>query len=116
MNEQLSIFDFLNPPEETDFTKMTTAEIAEVIGKRIGIEFKPTGWDDEHGAKVKKLKLTVHKSRYACDVNDDVGKGDWFIGVGYDLGTSGGGSPTDTIDDAVRYFEKRIEKYKKGEL
>lgn len=114
--EQLTIFDFL-PPEENkyDIENMTTAEIAKIIGERVGVQFKPTGWVEEFGTKIKKLKLSLHKSRYACDTTDRK-KGDAFISVGYDIGSGGGGSPVDSIEAAVNYFKQKLEKYKKGDL
>ena len=109
MDGQISIFDFVEIPEN-EIEEMTSGELANVIGTAIGIEFKPTGWSDEYEAQVgKKVRLSVNKSHFACDgVNHK--EGDAFISCGWSCGTSGAGSPIQSIQEAVEWFKKRIEK------
>ena len=105
MTEQLSIFDFLG-----EFATMPEEEMVQRVGQKLGIKFTqevlPKGtWraEPEYEYKRKGLKLTVG---YLVDV-----KGKTFISVGYSKGTSGGGSPCDSIDEATRYFEEILERY-----
>ena len=108
---QITIFDLLEPAEAA-LESMTTADMAREIGRQVGIEFKPSGWSDEYQAVIgKKLKLTIHKAHYSCDTVNNK-EGDPFIGVGWDLGTSGCGSPVDSIEEAVEFFKKAIERHK----
>ena len=109
MEGQMSIFDFMEPKTD-ELESLTTADMARFIGDSLQVDFKPTGWEDEHEARVKKLKLSVHKEYYLCDTRNRK-KGDAFIGVGYSFNTEGGGSPADSIDEAIRWFRKRIERY-----
>lgn len=113
MEGQISIFDILPPEEiEYDIRSMSTADMARVVGNAIGYEFKPSGWEDEHEVKIKKLTLSIHKSHY---VGGDK-KGSPFIGCGWSENTGGGASPIDSIEAAIRYFKRILGMYERGEI
>jgi len=105
MDGQMSIFDFLG-----EFANMPEEQMAETISQRLGIKFKeevlPKGVHCSHleyEYKRKGLRLTV------CYI---IGyTGETCISAGYSKGTSGGGGPFDSIDSAVRYFERILKEY-----
>ena len=118
MEGQISIFDLLSEVGEKveyDLEEMTTESMAKVVGDAIGIEFKPSGWSDEYEGKFKKAKLSIHKSHYSCAVGDRK-EGDPFVGCGWSIGTSGCGSPMDSIEGAIKFFKNRMGSYKDGNL
>lgn len=113
MEGQISIFELL-PPDERPIEEMSSEDMARIIGQAIGLQFSPSGWSDEMKAKpYKNLEFTVHKSFYSCDTKLNK-KGDVFISCGYSFGTSGGGSPIDSIDSAIRYFQRVLDRVKEG--
>lgn len=111
MEGQISIFDILPPEENYDIQNMTTEDMARVVGNAIGYQFKPSGWEDKYEVKIKKLTLSIHKSYYLCD---DRKEGSPFIGCGWSENTSGGGSPIDSVEDAIKYFKRVLEMSRKG--
>lgn len=114
MEGQISIFELL-PPEERPIEEMSSEDIARIIGQAIGLKFLPSEWFDEMRAKpYKNLEFTVRKSFYSCDTVNNK-KGDAFIGCGYSFGTSGAGSPVDSIEDAIKFFERALERAKEGQ-
>lgn len=112
MEYQMSIFEMIGIDEKKNIENMTTEELAKEIGQIIGVNFVPSGWRDEYEARItKKLVLSIHKSRYACDTMMNK-EGDAFIGCGFSYNNNeGGGSPIDTIDGAIKYFKHAIAKY-----
>ena len=109
MADQLTIWDLIEP-ESDNLENMTSADMAKAVSKLTGIMFKPSGWDDEHEAFIGKLKLTIHKSHYSCDTVHNK-EGDAFVSCGWDLRTSGCGSPIDSIEGAAEFFRKAIERH-----
>lgn len=109
MQGQMTIFDLLKPPDN-DIESMDTEEIAKIISNATGLEFKQSGWLDEYEAKPKKnIKLTVHKSRYHCDVGDNK-EGDAFISCSWQSGTSGTCGPRDSIEEAIKFFRQYMTR------
>ena len=112
---QLSLFDMM-PAEDGDTLEgKTIAQIAADITMLVGVNFNPKTWADGEVQYVARLDksntLTLSEDYYSTE---DEENGKRFLGCGYDFkdDNSGGGAPCDTIDDAVAYFRKRIEKYK----
>ena len=105
MTEQLSIFDFLG-----EFATMPEEEMVEILGMKLGIKFTPEvlpkgTWRScpAYEYKRKGLKLEV----YCCtDIDDKT-----FISAGWSKGTSGGGGPYYSIEEAASYFKKVLERY-----
>ena len=105
MTEQLTIFDFMG-----EFANLPEEQMVEILGMKLGIKFTPEvlpegtwRYRPEYEYKRKGLKLTVG---YLVDV-----EGKTFISAGFSKGTSGGGGPYYSIDDAARYFKKILEEY-----
>lgn len=112
--EQLTIFDLM--PSEP-FEGKTIEQIAAEISMLVGIEFKPKVWEwndhqtVEYVAKLgKKDELTIDEDFYQTR---DERNGKRFIGVGFTFGSSGGGSPCDSIDEAVEYLRKRKQEHER---
>ena len=108
---QLDIFQFVEDPQGAkDFTQMSIEEIAEHIKERTGLEFKNKNFFGGYEVVIKKVKFEFHKSAYTCRdkegvpfISCDVQKmGGDFYGVG---------SPEDSLEDAVKFFERYIEKF-----
>lgn len=104
MEKQLTIFDLLS--DERSLDDMTEEEMAEEVGKRLGLTFQLFRYDaniHEYRAKYKDLLLT-------CEYDTYYGTQTRFIGVGYDdkKEKSGGGAPCDSIDEAVGWLKRLI--------
>lgn len=112
--KQLSIFDILEPETVPQFPESDFAEIVDYINNKLGLNFIRSDWQPEgdkayyHCKVNKNLKLELSKSRFAEGVNDERE----YIGVGWDIKTGGGGSPVDTVGEALDYFEDVLSKYK----
>ena len=106
---QMTIFDFL--PQTADFATMPEAEVMAVISERIGIRLL---WDshlEEWAAKVGKTKLTAEIGTYKCTHDGtEMIAGHKFIGCGWGRSTSGGGSPCNSIDEAVEYLKAALKR------
>jgi hypothetical protein len=108
MDGQMTIFDFIPPPED-DLETLDEEVMVARIAERTGLIFKKQPSDRwlEHPtyeAKYKKATIEVQYSRY--DTLDD-NNNKRFIGVGYSFAKGGGGSPCDTLTKAV----DRIKRY-----
>lgn len=101
MDGQMTIFDFLPPPED-DLETLDEEVMVARIAERTGLIFKKnTGTKLDHNlyeAKYKKAIIDVTYSRY--DTIDEL-NGKRFIGVGYSFSKGGGGSPCDSLTKAV---------------
>lgn len=102
---QMTIFDILG-----DFGTLSEEEVVASIGQRLGIKFKlevlPPGTYCSHldyEFKRKGLRLTV-----ACCISVE---GKSVISCGYSKGTSGGGAPCYSLDEAVDWFKFILELY-----
>lgn len=112
--KQLSIFDLIEPEEAPQFPEADFSEIVDYLNYKLGINFQLEDWSPG-GVKAyykckasKKLRLSLSRSRFAEGVNDERE----YIGVGWDISTGGGGSPVDTVGEALDYFEDVLSKYK----
>lgn len=102
MNGQMTIWDFM---ERKALCEMTEEEMVEEVGRQTGLTFKPNprlGSPTTYEAKKGKLKLAIQLDHY-------YGTDTRFIGVDWFLGTSGGGAPADTIEEAVKWLRRRME-------
>lgn len=106
MNEQLSIFDFMKPPER-NLDDLTEKEMVEIVGDAIGVQFKlrDTFWG--YQAKVGKGILSCEFSNYTLDDNHNR-----FISCDCQMKHKGFNSPCDSIDGAVNFFRKAIQRIK----
>lgn len=104
MTGQMSIFDFIAPEirDTEDLDDLTEAEMVQRISEATGLDFVKSKKWEEYEAKQGKAVFTVHYSRYNMTDNHNR-----FISVGWDLKTSGGGSPCDSLKEAIA----RIKKY-----
>ena len=104
--EQLSIFDFLKPETtETDIELLPVEEIARIIGERIGLSFCKDKFG-YYSAKANGTTFEISKENY---LTDDERFGKAFIGCGWERSHSGGGSPIDSIEEAVGWFKKKMK-------
>lgn len=109
-----SAYELKVPEKAPQFPESDFAEIVDYINKKLGLNFIRSDWQPEgdkayyHCKVNKNLKLNLSKSRFAEGVNDERE----YIGVGWDIKTGGGGSPVDTVGEALDYFEDVLSKYK----
>jgi hypothetical protein len=101
---QMTIWDYL---ERKALSKMTEEEMVEEVEKLTGLTFKPNPDPrleppTTYEAKKGRLKLAICLDTYS-------GTDTRFIGVDWFLGTSGGGFPADTIEEAESWLRKRME-------
>lgn len=104
MKGQLSIFDFMG-----EFANLPEEKMVEQVGMLLGIKFTPEvlpkgvwRYTPAYEYKRKGLTLTVH---YMTSIKNKL-----FISVGWNKGTAGGGAPCDSMDEAVSYFRKILER------
>lgn len=106
--------NYIPKVEAPQFPESDFAEIVNYINNKLGLNFIRSDWQPEgdkayyHCKVNKNLKLNLSKSRFAEGVNDERE----YIGVGWDIKTGGGGSPVDTVGEALDYFEDVLSKYK----
>ena len=101
MNGQISIFDWM-PPEQPSFDDVQEPEAVRLIGDALGLTFRYDKRFQEWAAKAGKLKMHIDGfSHY-----DGVRENRRFLGVGWERGTSGGGCPCESIQEAISYFRK----------
>lgn len=110
MYEQLSIFDWMptacTPTAYPDIKNISEAEAVRIVGEEIGMTFAYNDRFREWQAKRGKLKLSMEYGHFNLNDNHDL-----FLGVGYAFGTDGGGSPSNGIEAAIKYFERVKERY-----
>ena len=112
---QLSIFDWMEDFDHAneakqaaglpELEKITEEEAARIIGARIGVNFVYDPSFGEYKAKVGEITLNMNYDNYDESVHD----GRRMISVGYSGKRFGGGSPTDSIDEAVECLKSYIE-------
>ena len=110
MDGQMSIFEFLQ--QESDFSSMPESEVMDAISQRIGVRLL---WDkhlEKYSAMVGKTKISSEMGTYSCthEGSETIIAGHKFIGAGWQRSTEGGGRPCDSIDEAVEYFERAINR------
>lgn len=108
MAYQMTVFDLLETPE---WTGMTLKQIASYISEKTGLNFIPGtrfhGEFNEYIAyKTAKMFFTIGLDAY---MTNDERNGQPFISVGYEnkQNQSGGGTPCDTLEEAIEYFNYR---------
>lgn len=102
---QLSLFDipaFLGTPDINDIPE---AEAVRIVGERIGQIFAWNASMDQWESKRGRLKLSLKYGRFVPGINE----GRLFLGAGWSTKDAGGGAPLDGIEQAVKWFEKRLE-------
>lgn len=104
--EQLSIFDFLKPETtETDIELLPVEEIARIIGEQLGLAFHK----DKFGYYSAKANGTTYEISKATYLTHDERYGKAFISCGWERSHSGGGSPIDSVEEAVEWFKKKMK-------
>lgn len=109
---QLSIFDWM---EDFDPAKEATPaagypalddipeeKAIKIIGDRIGVNFTWNSFFERYEAKVGKITLDAGYDHYSPGIND----GRLMLSIGYNGKNFGGGKPSDSIEEAIDYFEK----------
>jgi len=98
---QMTIFDLIKP---TDLEQLEEKTMVQIISDKTGLIFSYV--DDLFGwvCKKGKQRYTIHYSRYSCREREGVR----FISCGWDYKTGGAGSPCDSIDEAVSFFERHL--------
>ena len=111
MSYQMTIFDILNTPE---WTEMTLKQIAAYIGEQTGLNFIPdTRFHGEFNEYIayhtSKMFFTVGLDNYETN---DKRNNQPFISVGYEnkKDNSGGGAPCDSLEEAIEYFNRSLER------
>ena len=113
---QMSIFDLM-PRDSKDFTQMTISEIADEIGRAIGLTFqqdKRKGWEDTWYCERRHIRFEIHLSKYFEDCipeTNHTADGS-FIGVRVaDRNFCGQSGPTDSLEEAIEFFKKQMSRY-----
>lgn len=111
MTGQMTIWDLL--PEES-LENIPEEEAVRRIGDAIGVSFDYNNFFGDYRVKVGKYTLMIEYARYFTDMDDmnnEEGKGELFIGVGYeDNKHCGASAPVDSIKEAIEWFEKWRER------
>lgn len=111
---QLSIFDLIETEEAPQFPEADFAEIVDYLNYKLLINFEREKWATEYereaySCKVnKQLRFTIARGRFDPDIDG----GAEYISCGWQTSEAGGGSPLDTVDEAIAYFRDKLEKYK----
>ena len=101
--EQMSIFDFIQEPEE-NLEEMDEEEIIRKIEEGTGLRFRLNPrFGNYYEYKINKTLFYIHISRYEMEDNQNR-----FIGVGWEKGSSGGSAPRDSVKEAVSWLKKKI--------
>lgn len=115
---QMTIFDYpeLLPEEdhkevyenaEPDFETMSTEAAVQLIQERTGLKFKHNERFKSYIAKKKGYEVEINGfNHYAEGVRDERR----FLDIGISKGKWGSGSPIESIDEAVEYIHREIDK------
>lgn len=101
MIDQISLFE---PLEYPDINDIPEEEAVRIVADAIGVKFTKNRFGQFEGKKAK-LFMTLEYDRFA------IGDCELFLGTGYRYGTESGGAPTGGIEEAIRYFRRRMERY-----
>lgn len=104
MDGQMNIFDCFDflTPEVIDLETCPIENIVEAVRQKTGLDFQ---YQDElfgFVATYKKVKFTLRFSRYWQTEKH-------FISCGYGTHTGGAGSPCDSLEEAIRFFERGLK-------
>lgn len=109
--DQLTIFDYL--PSSYDVATMTTREIASVIGDMLDLPFEEVREDryaiveTEYAVKIKNITYSIGKNKFLVPPYT------YYISCGWQKNGgdyAGASTPIDTVDEAVRWFRKALER------
>lgn len=103
--DQMTIFDYLTPE---NIETMTDGQIAEIINHKTGLNMVLD--KGIYSQMIGRVQFTLHKSRYSVPPYTE------FISCG--VQTRGGSyagesGPYDTIDSAVGFYKRALERYTK---
>lgn len=102
---QLNLFDILNA--EPDFETMSTEAAVQLIQERTGLKFKHNERFKSYIAKKKGYEVEINGfNHYAEGVRDERR----FLDMGISKGKWGSGRPIESIDEAVEYIHREIDK------
>lgn len=103
---QMTIFDFLKSPSLDDLPE---EEMVRRVSEATGLLFKldsDSRLDSNHyEAKKGKARFSVQYSNY--DLMDNKNR---FIGIGWDTPKAGGGSPCDSLDEAIEKMRTYMQR------
>lgn len=103
--EQLTIFDYIEPEiPKTDLDDLPETDMVEALRAATGISFvyRDPLWGYE--ATIGKFKYSVHYSNYSIDDHRR------FISCGYGNNMGGAASPCDSLDEAIEWFKKALQR------
>ena len=95
---------------------MTMPEIATEIGSAIGYTFqedKREDWEGHWYFKVKGIRCEIHKDKYSegCKPKSNHTEDGSFISASISFNMGGSSGPMDSLDEAIRFFKKKIPIY-----
>ena len=109
---QLSIFDWMEDFDPAKEAKQAAGYPAlddipeekaiKIIGNRIGVNFTWNSFFERYEAKVGKITLDACYDHYLPEIND----GRLMLSIGYNGKNFGGGTASDSIEEAIDYFEE----------
>ena len=111
---QTSLFDFI-PDNTSELDTLSEHDMIKAISEATGLIFSKHEADwlksgySEFKAKRGKYTFSAHFSNYFPEVNE--GKKHISIGFSYNLG--GGGSPCDSLEEAINRMKYYIQESKK---
>ena len=106
---QLSMFDFMKPDMEnlpTSLDELPEDEMVAIINQETGLDFRYKDDFWKYQAKRGNVTFTVGYSNYDGTVHG----GARHISCSWDTKTQGCGSPCNSVEEAVDFFKKSIER------
>ena len=107
MDTQMTIFDFLQPniSDANNLDNLPEAEMVKMIMAATGLDFEYRDDFWRYEAKRKGVKYEVGYSNYQLDDNHKR-----FISCGYGNNKGGSGSPCDTVQEAISFFQRALAR------
>lgn len=104
---QMDIYDLLTPEDLTavNFRTMTIEEIADTLGRRLGLEFKFNGFFGEYQTRIRNRVLSV-KLRHYSETGEPFISCHWQEQKG---SMEGCGCPCDSLASAYTFLHRAKE-------
>lgn len=115
---QISIYEWLKPNQE-DLNTLPEEDMIQQIANATGLEFHRIDFENVYADYSHEYEARKHKVRYTANYdNYMIGDHARFIAVGCNAFPAGykegSGAPCDSIDEAITWIKKRMEKYATG--
>lgn len=112
MDGQMSIFDFIKDAP-ISLEDLPEHEMIMKLQEATGLQFERKDYSGKYGDGLYEYEARRYGARFTAQydnyVIDDCRR---FIGVGYDIGKCGGGSPCDSLEEAIKRMKEWMERAK----